>query len=136
MNLFLRRKAVKPYNKKGSLMNELEREFYDCLCKLLCGTEYIVQPKVCLSSVIEGAHGAILNEIADFCVFDAEYKPLLIIEIDDEEYGIIFRVRKKGKRLRAALETAGLPCVKLWTNYGVHEEYIVENLREYLQFSQ
>lgn len=84
-------------------MSKLEQEFYNCLCQLLSGEEYIVQPKVCLSSVLEGAHKTFLNEIADFCMFNREYEPLLIIEINGEGATLFFR---SGRRVSA--------CAPLW----------------------
>ena len=115
-------------------MSELEREFYACLCKLLNGADFIVLPKVSLSSVIEGARGQVLNEIADFCVFNTKYEPLLVIKIDGGGRDAVFPFCNKEKRLRAALEAAGLPCMSLWTNYGAKMEYIEETLRGYMQY--
>ena len=134
MSSLVNGKATKLYRKKEHFLSEHEHEYYECLCDLLNGTGYIVQPKVCFSSIVSGSRGAIMREFADFCVFDAKFRPMLIIKIDKEGYGCVLPGRKKEKRFYDALNTIGLPCMWLWVNYGANREYIESNLREYLKF--
>lgn len=104
MSLFTKRKE-NGYKKKLCLMTDEEKAFFQCFCALLDGCGYIVQPKVPLQSVVEGKEDNTWNSkdwgfIFDFCVFDQNYQPLLLIEIENETQDNSLFESEKGRRLQ------------------------------------
>jgi len=131
-----RENSEKEYKKKNYLMSETEWEFFGCLNKLLSPFGYVVQPQVSLVSVIEklklfAPYRDELTGIVDFCVFDDDYHPLLLIVVDEENCNGL-PGGKSFEKIQNIAEEAGIPLVTFWTNYGANETYIKERLKDYL----
>ncbi len=122
------------YELKTSLVTETERKFLDCI-KSVLPEGYQVQPQVNLASFIVRTDGArFQNELyrnADFMITDLDYKPLILIEINDQTHLTPDR-RERDKKVGNICEEAGIPIIKLWTSYGVNPEYIRKRITETL----
>ncbi len=122
------------YELKASLVTETERKFLDCI-KSVLPEGYQVQPQVNLASFIVRTDGArFQNELyrnVDFMILDFSYKPLILIEINDQTHLSPER-RERDKKVDRICEEAGIPIIKLWTSYGVNPEYIKKRIVETL----
>ena len=106
------------YKLKSSLLTNTELKYYNALKSILSGSPYVLQPQVCLSSIIERnekhKYQSELSRIVDFCVFSPEYSPILLIEINDKTH--LTKDRKdRDKKVKYILKSAKIPLVTLWT---------------------
>lgn len=124
------------YKVKTCLMTATEINYYNCLRSIL-PSQFIVQPQVNLATVLEKDAGSYYqNELyrnIDFCIFDNYYRPLLLIEINDETHRQPKRI-ERDKKVAEICASAGLPLIRFWTKYGIDSNYISKKMREYLQF--
>ena len=67
----------------------------------------------------------------DFIITDLSYRPLLVIEINDQTHRLPER-RERDKKVACICEEAGIPLIRLWTSYGVNEEYIKKKITQTL----
>ena len=122
------------YEVKPSLITENEKQYLSAILKCL-GDEYIVFPQVNLASIVERTDNAkYRNELfrnIDFLITDTRYKPRLAIEINDQTHNSPDR-KKRDERVAQICEEAGLPLLRLWTSYGINENYIREKIHEKL----
>ena len=118
---------AKPY------MTETERAFGNALYKALPAS-YTLMPQVCLASMIhKNFNNKYINElfkIIDFGVFDENYKPIVLIEINDDTHKPGERI-KRDKKVKELCVEADIPLITFWTEYGINEEYIKKRLEEY-----
>lgn len=122
------------YEAKQSLVTKTEMEYLKCIQSLLPDT-CLIQTQANLASFIRRTDGAkYQNELyrnVDFIITDLAYRPLLVIEINDQTHLIPER-RERDKKVACICEEAGIPLIKLWTSYGVNREYIKKRLTETL----
>lgn len=122
------------YNLRKTLISKSEQGFFNAI-KASVPEGYCVFPQINLASFIDRTDDARFhNELfrnVDFLVTDAEYKPKFIIEINDQTHYNNDRKERDEKILRIC-EEAGIPILKLWTSYGVNQEYIKSRIDEIL----
>lgn len=126
------------YKVRSSLMTKTEKQFFSAIKKAL-PESYILQPQVNLASVIKKTtEERYQNELfrnMDFAIFDLDYKPLALIEINDNTH-----ITEKGRQARDykvkdICKAANVPLIIFWTTYGVNEEYISKKIKEVLNLS-
>lgn len=114
-------------------MTKTERAFGNAIYKEL-PTGYKLIPQVCLASIIhKNYNNKYINElfkIVDFAVFNENYYPVVLIEVNDDTHKTGERI-KRDKKVKELCEEAEIPIITLWTEYGINEEYIKKRLQEY-----
>lgn len=122
------------YLLKDSLITDCEKTYLDSI-KEIVEPEYIIQPQINLASIIDKkSDDRFRNELfrnIDFGIFDQNYKPLLLIEINDQSHSTPER-KERDKKIKDICTDAKIPLIILWTNYGVNKEYIKKRLSEHL----
>ena len=122
------------YELKNSLVTNTEMRYLKCIKDIL-PEGYLIQPQVNLASFVTRTDGArFQNELyrnVDFVVTDFSYKPLIAIEINDQSHQSPER-RARDKKVADICEEAGIPLIKLWTSYGVNQEYIKKRIEDTL----
>lgn len=123
------------YDLKQSLITETERGYLKAIKNSL-PYGYFVQPQVNLASIIQkNGGGKFQNELfrnIDACVFDLSYKPILLIEINDNSHNYAHR-RERDIKVRNICEEAGIQLITFWTRYGINEEYIRGRVNKAIQ---
>lgn len=120
------------YNLKSSLVTQLELKYLNCI-KSVLPEGYLVQAQANLATFIDKTDGsAFQNELfrnVDFIIVDFNYKPILLIEVNDQSH--LSKDRQvRDKKVRLICEEAGIPLITLWTSYGVNSEYIAKRIEE------
>lgn len=125
------------YLLKNSLITQTEKPYFETIKKIV-EPQYIIQTQINLASIIDKkSPDKFRNELfrnIDFGIFDQNYKPLLLIEINDESHMTNSR-RERDQKVQSICKDAGIPIVTLWTKYGVNETYINKRLCEHLSFA-
>lgn len=67
----------------------------------------------------------------DFIITDLFYRPLVVVEINDQTHLAEDR-RERDKKVASICEEAGIPIIRLWTSYGINQEYIKKRILETL----
>ena len=118
------------YELKKSLITETERKYLSAIKQLL-PQDYYIQPQVNLASIItKNDNSKFYNELyrnIDACIFDKAYKPIVLIEINDQTHNTSKR-KERDKKVQFICEEAGIPIVAFWTSYGVNTEYISQRI--------
>ena len=122
------------YELKNHLISKSEVEFYNAI-KQTIPEEYCIFPQINLASFINRTDDARFhNELfrnVDFLITDAEYRPKIVIEINDNTHLTPER-KERDEKVKNICEEAGIPIVKLWTTYGVNSQYIGNKISETL----
>ncbi len=122
------------YNKKQCLMTNTEMKYYYCILKVL-PKNLMVHMQSNLATFIERTDSVrFQNELyrnVDFLITDLRYTPLFVVEINDDTHNQKRR-KERDEKVGKICEEAGIPILKLWTNYGVNEKYISEKLNQIL----
>ena len=122
------------YELKPSLVTKTEMEYLNCI-KSILPESYLVQAQANLASFIVRTDGArFQNELyrnVDFVITDLSYRPLMIVEVNDQTHLTEDR-RERDKKVTNICEEAGIPIIKLWTSYGINQEYIKKRIEETL----
>lgn len=122
------------YKLKDSLVTKTEMEYLKGI-KAVLPDNCLIQAQANLASFIERTDGArFQNELyrnVDFIITDLSYRPLIVIEINDQTHLTEDR-RERDKKVAKICEEAGIPIIKLWTSYGVNQEYIKKRITETL----
>ena len=122
------------YEAKPSLVTKTETAYLNCIKSFLPDT-CLIQAQANLASFIRRTDGAkYQNDLfrnVDFIITDLSYRPLLVIEINDQTHRLPER-RERDKKVACICEEAGIPLIKLWTSYGVNEEYIKKKITQTL----
>lgn len=125
------------YRLKESLLTYTEKKYFECF-KTILPNNFIIQPQINLATVLEKVSGShYQNELfrnIDFGIFDLNYKPLLMVEINDETHRNPDRVDRDIKVADICF-SAGLPLIRFWTSYGIDREYFIKRFRQYLDFT-
>lgn len=120
------------YQLKPSLVTDTEMSYLNCIKEAL-PEGYLIQPQANLASFISRTDGAkYQNELyrnVDFIITDQLYKPLVLVEINDQTHLSHDRIERDKKVIKIC-EEAGIPIIKLWTSYGVNQEYIKKRIDE------
>ena len=134
-NLILNGKKFKyTYIKKDCLLTNTELKYYNALKSILNGTNYILQPQICLASIIERKEvhkfQSELSRIVDFGIFSPEYSPILLIEINDASH--LKKDRKeRDLKVKYILKSAKIPLLTIWTNTPFDIKNIAKELKSY-----
>lgn len=120
------------YKLKPSLMTGTEREYFEAIKRCL-PNGYLIQPQVNLASIIERTdntryHNELFRNI-DFCITDTDYKPIVLVEINDETHNQPDRKRRDAKVKQICTE-AGIAIVTFWTRFGVKPNYIRSRIEQ------
>ena len=114
------------YSAKTSILTKVENQFYTAIKKAL-PEGYLVFPQINLAAFVDRNDQAkYRNELfrnIDFLITNEDYQPLVAIEINDQSHLTAER-KARDERVKNICEEAGIPLIKLWTNYGVNAEYI------------
>lgn len=127
------RKRGPNYVTKDSLMTRTEYEYYKIIDSYF-GDEYIVLPQINLASVIDKVGEGFRTELfrnADFGVFDYNYRPILLIEINDATHFRRDRI-ERDKKVAQICKKAKLPLITFWTKDGIEPQVIYKTLSKYL----
>lgn len=129
--------VIREYKIRPSLMTKIEKQFYVAIRKILPDI-YILQPQVNLASVIrKTTEERYQNELfrnIDFAIFDLDYKPLVLIEINDNTHITEKSRQARDYKVKDICNAAGIPLIIFWTTYGVNEDYISKKLKETLKY--
>ena len=129
------KKKQASYFVKDSLLTKTEIKYYNLLCSIL-GDRFLVLPQINLASVIDKKGGNnFRNELfrnADFGVFDYNYRPIFLVEINDNTH---FRKdrRERDKKVNEICEKAGLPILTLWVKDGINPAIIEKQIQKILR---
>lgn len=122
------------YDLRKTLISKSEQNYYHAI-KEAVPEGYCVFPQINLASFIDRTDDARFhNELfrnVDFLITDADYKPKIVIEINDQTHLNAER-RERDKKVQNICEEAGIPILKLWTSYGVNTEYIRNRISDTL----
>ena len=125
------------YVLKKSLLTNTEKKYFECF-KTILPDCYIIQPQINLATVIDkispSRYQSELFRNIDFGVFDLNYKPLLMIEINDSTHNT-FKRADRDVKVADICSKAGLPLISFWTNNGIDREYFIKRFSQYLDFS-
>ena len=120
------------YDPKPQFISKSEQDFFAALRSAM-PEGYSIFPQANLASFINKTDGSRYhNELfrnVDFLATDAEYKPIFVVEINDQTHLTAER-RERDDRVGKICEEAGIPLIKLWTSYGVNREYIAKKVAE------
>ena len=122
------------YELKQSLLTKNEISYYNVIKKVV-PENYLVFPQINLASFIERTddsrfHNELFRNV-DFLITDDSYKPKVVIEINDQSHLTTER-KKRDEKVNNICEEAGIPIIKLWTSYGINEEYIAKKIYDTL----
>ena len=122
------------YEPRKALLSHMEQQFWAAL-KQGVPANYYVFPQINLASFIEKTDDSrYRNELfrnVDFLITDEQFAPKIVVEINDQTHLDKDR-RTRDEKVLNILEEAGIPLLKLWTSYGVNEEYIRKKINETL----
>lgn len=120
------------YELKSSLVTKKEMEYLNCI-KAVLPENCLVQAQANLASFIVRTDSArFQNELyrnVDFIITDTAYRPLIVVEINDQTH-LTEERRERDRKVSNICEEAGIPIIKLWTSYGVNQEYIKKRITE------
>ena len=122
------------YEVKKCLMTSPEIELYHILLKIL-GRKYCVFPQMSLNAMLDkrsgGGFRSELFRIADFCITDLSYQPLLVIELNDSSHQREER-RLRDEKVLAICANAGLPVLSIPLSMARDEKRIKNEVRRML----
>ncbi|MGN0517674.1 MAG: DUF2726 domain-containing protein [Acutalibacteraceae bacterium] len=123
------------YELKNSLLTDSELAYLDCIESVI-PDDYLIIPQSNLATFIHRTDGAkYQNELfrnVDFLITDCEYRPRVVIEINDSTHNEYSR-RVRDERVQKICEEAGISIITLWTSYGINPDYIGEKIRAELE---
>lgn len=119
-----------PYRIKDGLMTKAEKNFFDVLEKTVNNRYYIV-PQVNLASLVfvSGTkyYKTFLNKIdrktVDFVLYNRQFTPVVVIELDDSSHDEISR-RRRDDFVDRVMSRVGLKIVHIKTAYTYDPEEI------------
>lgn len=130
---FLFRKRGPKYVVKDSLMTQTEYDYFKII-NAYFGDNYLILPQINLAAVIDKVGEGYRTELfrnADFGVFDYNYRPILLIEINDNTHFRKDRI-ERDKKVNEICKKAKLPLVTFWTKDGINNDVIYKTLSRYL----
>lgn len=126
------------YEIRDCFLTKNEMNYISAMIKCL-PQEYYIQPQVGLRTIINRTDNAQyqneLNRYVDACIFDKNYHPIAVIEINDASH--LQKDRKnRDEKVKKICEEAGLPLITLWTSYGINPEYIKKRIEKAIEESK
>ena len=127
-------KKKKPnYRLKDSLLTRTEINYYNVINSYF-GRDYLVLPQINLASVIDKEGAGYRSELfrnVDFGIFDYNFRPILLIEIND---GTHLKKDRKERDVKVSTicKKAHIPLVTFWTKDGIDNEVIYRTIKRYL----
>lgn len=120
------------YEAKPVLISKNESGYYDAI-KTALPEGCIAFPQINLAAFVTRVdntrfHNELFRNV-DFLIVNAEYKPLIVIEINDQTHLTAER-GERDEKVKNICDEAGIPVISLWTSYGVNEEYIKKKIDE------
>lgn len=123
------------YQLRDSLISQTEKNFLSAI-KSVLPQNYFIQPQVNLSSIIDKTDNTrFRNELfrnIDGCIFDQNYKPIVLVEINDSTHNEKKRI-ERDKKVKDICEEAGIPLVRFWTCYGINTDYMQNIITKAIQ---
>ena len=126
------------YEIKDCFLTQTEMNYIGALINCL-PHGYHIQPQIGLTTIIRRTDNAKyqneLNRYVDACIFDNNYHPIAVIEINDSTH--LNKDRKeRDEKVKKICEEAGLPIVTFWTSYGINHEYMTKRLIDAIEKSK
>ena len=123
------------YSLKPTLVTKSELNYLNGI-KSVLPEGYQVFPQINLAAVIRKAdstryHSELFRNV-DFLITDSNYKPLILIELNDQSHTEKTR-KERDQKVKNICEEAGIPLITLWTTYGVKTEYIKRRIDEAIE---
>lgn len=121
------------YVVKERLMSVTEYEYFKIINSFF-GDEYLILPQINLASVIDKVGDGYRTELfrnVDFGIFDYNYRPILLIEINDNTHFRKDRI-ERDKKVNEICKKAKLPLITFWTKDGIDNDKIFKTLSKYL----
>lgn len=123
------------YELKPSVLTKSEQSYFYAI-KVALPDGYCIFPQQSLTAFIDKTDNSIFrNEmfrIVDFLITDDDFNPKIVIEIQDQSH--LNRERKqRDEKIQNICEEAGIPIIKLWTSYGINNDYIKNKIEETLK---
>lgn len=120
------------YDAKKVLISKSEQEYYSAI-KECIPQGYYIFPQVNLASFIcktdeSKFHNELFRNV-DFLITTSAYKPIIVVEINDQTHLNSDR-KERDEKVQNICEEAGIPILKFWTSYGVNKEYIKRRIDE------
>ena len=129
------KKKQASYFLKDSLLTKTELEYYSVLYSIL-GNKFLILPQINLASIIDKEGGgnfrSELFRNADFGVFDYDYRPLFLVEINDNTHLRKDR-RERDKKVNKICKSAWLPILTLWVKDGINRAQIEKEIYKILK---
>lgn len=134
VTLLLKKKANEPhYILKDRLLTRTEIEYYNVINSFF-GEDYLILPQINLASVIDKEGAGYRSELfrnIDFGIFDFNFRPVLLIEINDNTHFRKDRI-ERDKKVADICKKARIPLVTFWTKDGLKQDYIYKTIKKYL----
>lgn len=129
----LSKKKTPDYHLKDALLTQTEIAYYNII-NAYFGEDYLVLPQINLASVIEKQGGGFQTELfrnADFGIFDFDFRPILLIEINDNTH--LRRDRQeRDQKVGVICKKAHIPLITFWVKDGIDREAIYKTIKKYL----
>lgn len=135
IKVLYQKKKEANYFAKDRLLTTTEIKYYDLLRSLI-NEDFLILPQINLASVIDKQGGSnFRSELfrnVDFGVFDYNFRPLFLIEINDNTH---FRKDRKerDKKVNEICKKAGLPILTLWVKDGINAQEINKKIQSILR---
>lgn len=138
VKLIVAQKGKKPkYFAKSAMLTPTEIQYFQVLYSII-GDEYLIYPQINLASVIDKKGGGNfrteLFRNVDFGVFDYDYKPILLIEINDNSHFRSDRI-ERDEKVSQICKSAKLPLVTFWVKDGIDVAEMRQTLKKYLHIN-
>ena len=127
------KKREPKYRLKDSLVTASELRYFRVL-EGCFGKDYRVLPQVNLAAVIDKEGAGFRTELfrnVDFGIFDMNFRPIVLIEINDNSHLRKDRA-ERDESVNAIAKKARIPLVTFWTKDGFDERKIYDTIRKYL----
>lgn len=130
-------KKQKPqYFVKERLLTPTEVKYYNVI-RYIIGENFLLLPQINLASVInkkgQSNFRSELFRNIDFGIFDQNFRPLILIEINDNTHLRKDRVARD-KKVADICKRAGIPLVTFWVKDGINEDYIAKQLTTAIRY--
>lgn len=112
-----------------NLLTKNEILFYNKIKKIENYGKYIVLPQINLASIIN-KDAKYRNELfrnIDYGIFNYEYKPLLLIELNDKTHKYKKR-RKRDIKINELCQKANLKLITFYSSYSNEENYVINRI--------
>lgn len=117
------------YSAKETLITKTELEFGKAIRTNL-PSSYHLFSQVNLAAFIEKNDHSYRNELfrnVDFLITDSNFSPKIAVEINDKTH-LTYNRHMRDEKVQSICEEAGIQFLKLWTSYGINEDYIAKKL--------